>query len=142
MTSIIARSCMLDHAPVVVVFREGDAHASSVMRISESVQLDESLMEQVEMIWGQISWDEGARGQSLAEGLPQISRLFHETSTQRLAQLRETERCLHRGLASLQRILERHPDSEWAGTQLIQAQQELKEVEDRRSEYVYHRQAT
>ena len=42
----------------------------------------------------------------------------------------------------MERILESHPDSEWAGTQLIQAQQELKEVEDRRSEYVYHRQTS
>ena len=41
----------------------------------------------------------------------------------------------------MQRILESHPDSEWASTQLIQAQQELREVEDRRSEYVYHRQS-
>ena len=45
MTSIIARSCMLDHVPLVVVFREGDAHVSLVMRILESVHLDESLME-------------------------------------------------------------------------------------------------
>ena len=52
------------------------------------------------------------------------------------------ESCLHRGVASLQRILESHPDSEWASTQLIQAQQELREVEDRSSEYVYQRQAT
>ena len=121
-TSIIAGSCMSDHAPVVVVFRERDAHVSTVMCIPESVQLDESLTEQIEMIWGQLSWDEGARGQSLAEGHQQISRFFHVTSTQRLAQLRETKRCLHRGLASLQRILERHPDSECAGTQLMQAQ--------------------
>ena len=119
MTSIIAGSCMLDHAPVVVAFRESDAHVSSVMRIPESVQLDESLTEHIEMIWGQLSWDEGTRGQTLAEGLQQINRLFHETSTQRLAQLQETERCLHRGLASLQHILECHSDSEWAGTQLI-----------------------
>ena len=44
-------------------------------------------------------------------------------------------------MASLQRILERHTDSEWAGTHLLQAQQELRELEDRRSEYVYHRQS-
>ena len=116
MTSIIAGSCMSDHAPVAVVFREGGAHSSSALRIPESVQLDESLTEQVETIWGQLCWDEGDRGQTLAAGLQQISRLLHETSTQRLAQLRETERCLHRGVASLQRILESHPDSEWAGT--------------------------
>ena len=61
-TSIIAGSCMSDHAPVVVVFRERDAHVSTVMRIPESVQLDESLTEQIEMIWGQITWDEGTRG--------------------------------------------------------------------------------
>ena len=52
MTSIIAGSCMLYHAPVVVVFTEGDAHVSSIMRIPKSVQLDESLTKQVEMIWG------------------------------------------------------------------------------------------
>ena len=46
-TSIITGSCMSDHAPVVVVFRERDAHVSSVMRIPESVQLDESLTEQI-----------------------------------------------------------------------------------------------
>ena len=78
------------------------------------------------MIWGQLSWEEGARGQTLVEGLQQISRLLHEMSAQRLAQLQETERCLHRGVASLRRILESHPDSEWVGTQLIKAQQELK----------------
>ena len=55
MTSIIAGSCMLDHAPVVVVLRERDAHTSSVMRIPESVQFDESLTKHVEMIWGQLS---------------------------------------------------------------------------------------
>ena len=37
MKSIIAGSCMVDHAPVVVAFRESDAHASLVMRILESV---------------------------------------------------------------------------------------------------------
>ena len=37
MTSIIAGSCMSDHALVVVVFRERDAHVSSVMRILKSV---------------------------------------------------------------------------------------------------------
>ena len=51
-TSIITGSCMLDHTPVVVVFRDGHAHISSVMRIPKSVQLNESLTEQVEMIWG------------------------------------------------------------------------------------------
>ena len=37
MTSIIAGSCMSDHTPVVVVFREGDAHGSSLLRIPEYV---------------------------------------------------------------------------------------------------------
>ena len=30
----------LDHALVIVVFRDSDAHVSSIMRIPESVQLD------------------------------------------------------------------------------------------------------
>ena len=60
---------MSAHAPMVVVFRESDAQGSSVMRITESVQLDERLKEHIEMIWGQLSWDEGTRGQTLAEGL-------------------------------------------------------------------------
>ena len=50
MTSIVVGSCMLDHAPVVVVFRESDAHVSLVMCILESVQLDESLTEHIETI--------------------------------------------------------------------------------------------
>ena len=69
MTSIIAGSCMSDHAPMVVTFRESDAHASSVICIPESVQLDKSLTEHIEMIWDQLSWDEGTRGQALAERL-------------------------------------------------------------------------
>ena len=55
MTSIIIGLCMLDHAPVVVVFRERYDHAFSVMHIPESVQLDKILTEHVEMIWGQLS---------------------------------------------------------------------------------------
>ena len=54
----------------------------------------------------------------------------------------EIEQCLHQGVASLQHILEGHPNSKWAGTQLVQAQQELQEVEDWRLEFVYHRQTS
>lgn len=41
----------------------------------------------------------------------------------------------------MQRLLERSPDSDWIGTQLAQAQQELHEIEERRYAFLFHRQA-
>ena len=55
-----------------------------------------------------------------------------EAATLVLAQTREDERHLHRSVASLQRLLESSPTSDWIGTQLLaQAQQELRETEER-----------
>ena len=78
----------------------------------------------------------------MAMGLERISSFLREEARLRLARLREDERRLHRGVASLQRLLERSPDSEWAGTQLAQAQQELREIEERRHDFLFHRQAS
>ena len=37
--------------------------------------------------------------------------------------------------------MEQYPSSEWAGSQLIQTQQELRVTEERRHEFLFHRQA-
>lgn len=78
---------------------------------------------------------------AVSRGLARLSEQFRGVAKERLATAREAERRLHRSIASLQCHLETHPDSEWVGLQLEQAQQELRLIEERRHEFSYHRQA-
>ena len=57
---IMAGTCMSDHAPVLVVLSEGHRSFSQSMRIPECVQLDSSLAERIEQIWGRC-WSRGHR---------------------------------------------------------------------------------
>ena len=66
---------------------------------------------------------------------------MRDEASKRLAEAREVERRLHCSVASLERQVEQYPSSKWAGSQLIQAQQELRAVEERRHEFLFHRQA-
>ena len=113
---ILAGTCMSEHAPVLLVLSEGNRRFSQSMRIPKCVQIDERLDERIEQIWRQTQLESAeSRAQSLAMGLERISAILREEAGLRLARLREAERRLHRSVASLQRLLERHPDSEWAG---------------------------
>ena len=138
---ILAGSCLSDHSPVVLVSSGGRSRTVGAMRIPAGVQTDSGVALQVEQIWHQLEWQSGSLGATLADGIQQISSLLLSEAEDRLRRARETERDLHRGIASIQRQLERHPDSEWLGSQLAQAQQELWDVEDWRYKFSYHRQA-
>ena len=61
MTSFVAGSCMSNHAPVVVSFKERDYHGSPITCIPESIQLDENLALHIGKIWGQLQWDAGTK---------------------------------------------------------------------------------
>ena len=93
-------------------------------------------------MWQDLRWNEGACAESLQTGILQISDFLRSEANRRLAQAKEEERRLHRGVASLQRQLETHPTSEWVGEQLEEAQQELRWVKERRHEFLFHRQAS
>ena len=138
---ILGGTCMSDHSPVMLVVDEGTRQCSQSLRIPESVQLDEKLADKVEQHWRQAQLSSESHVQALVLGLGQICTLFREEAAARLAQTREAERRLHRSIASLQRLLESSPDSDWIGTQLAQAQQELRETEERRYAFLFHRQA-
>ena len=68
-----------------------------------------------------------------------ISSFLWGEAASRLSSTREAERALHRSVSSIQRQLERRPDNEWLGTQLAQARQELRDTENRRYEFFFHR---
>ena len=138
---ILASSCLSDHFSVMLVSSGGRSCTGGATRIPAGVQTDSGAALQVEQIWHQLEWQSGSMGAALADGLQQISSFLLSKAEDRLRQARETERDLHRGIASIQRQLERHPESEWLGSQLAQAQQELRDVEDRRYEFSFHRQA-
>ena len=76
--------------------------------------------------------------QVLVQGLGHISSFLRAEAASRLEQTREAERRLHRSVASLQRLLESNPDNDWVGTQLAQAQQEMRETEEHRHDFVFH----
>ena len=138
---ILSGTCMSDHAPVMLMLAEKASISSQVLRIPESVQLDESLSDGVEQQWQQTLLTSESMSQALVTGLSQISTFFREESCRRFSQTRETERCLHRSVASLEKLLESSLDSEWVGTQLAQACQELRETLERRHDFLFHRQA-
>lgn len=79
---------------------------------------------QIETIREQLQWIEGSFARLVAKGLQQASTFFREKTSRRLLQTRGTERCFYRSVASMQRQLELHLESEWEGAQLAQAQQE------------------
>ena len=139
---IHAGTCFSDHSPVMVVVSEGERGGSASIRVPASVQTDGMLADQVGQLWAQCQWRIGERAQSCADGLLRISDLLRDEATSRLCLIRESERALRRGVSSIQRQLERRPDSEWLGTQLAQARQELRDIEDRRYEFLFHRRAT
>ena len=139
---IHAGTCFSDHSPVMVVVSEGERGGSASIRVPASVQTDGILADQVGQLWAQCQWRIGERAQSCADGLLRISDLLRDEATSRLCLIRESERALRRGVSSIQRQLERRPDSEWLGTQLAQARQELRDIEDRRYEFLFHRRAT
>ena len=60
----------------------------------------------------------------------------------RLGEIRERERRLRRSLASLQHMQEQRPTCEWTETQVRQARHEVREIEEARHEFYYHRQAS
>ena len=114
---ILSGTCMSDHAPVMLVLAEKARSSSQALRIPESVQLDESLAERVKQQWQQALLTSESMSQALVTGLRQISTLFREESSRRFLRTRETTWCLHRSVASLEKLLESSPDSEWVGTQ-------------------------
>ena len=140
--SIIAGTCLSDHYPVVLSISEGRRTGASAVRIPESLQTDTELTDQIGECWTQLVGQSDAHARSCADGLEAVSLLLRGEATRRLAEARETERRLHRSVATLMRQLERQPASEWVGSQLLQAQQELRVVQDIRSEFVFHRQAS
>lgn len=91
---------MSDHSPVMLVLDEGTRQCSQSLRIPESVQLDENLADKVEQHWRQAQLSSESHVQALVLGLGQICTLFREEAAARLAQTRETERRLHRSIAS------------------------------------------
>ena len=140
-TGILAGTSMSDHAPAVLVISDARRFEAHAVRIPESVQLDDELTESVEAVWSDLQAGPGDWAGALGRGLVDQSMQFREEAGRRLAAAREQERRLHRSVAALQRQLERHPDSQWVGTQLDQARQELRVVEERRHEFSFHRQA-
>ena len=112
------------------------------LRIPESIQTDAGFSDEIEGLWSGLTWVPGYYSQSFALGLQQVSTFLRDEASRRLAEAREVERRLHCSVASLQRQVEQYPLSEWATSQLIQAQQELRAVEERRHEFLFHRQAT
>ena len=100
------------------------------------------MAERVEETWSRLTWDGGSVAATAMRGIRELSVLFREEARQRAEQLREAERSLRRGLASLQRQQETHPKSAWVETQMAQARQELREVEERRHDFSYNRQAS
>lgn len=75
-------------------------------------------VEEIGEIWMIIEW--AHRG--IASAGPQlINVLFKDKAKTRTTQMREAERDLWRGLASLQREQEANPDSPWTEAQITQA---------------------
>ena len=60
----------------------------------------------------------GSLGETMADRIQQISDFLHFEAESRLRRAREMEQDLYRGIASIQHQLERHPYSEWLGSQL------------------------
>ena len=112
---ILSGTCMSDHSPVMLVMSKGERRTSSSLRIPESLQTEEQFAGQIEQLWSQLRWQPGSSLQTLAIGLQQSSSLLREEASRRLAQTWAMERSLHCSVASLQRQLESHPDSEWLG---------------------------
>ena len=127
---------------IIQIEDPGHGRASQSLRIPDWLIEDDSMAERVEEIWSRLTWDGGSAATNAARGIQELSVLFREEARQRAEQLREAERSLRRGLASLQRQQETHPESAWVETQMAQARQELREVEERRHDFSYHRQAS
>ena len=113
---------MSDHYPVMLTISERSRTGASAVRIPESVQTDTELTGQIEECWTQLVGQSDAHARSCANGLEAVSLLLRDEATRRLAEARETERRLHRSVATLMRQLERQPASEWISSQLLQAQ--------------------
>ena len=140
-TGILAGTTLSDHAPVILVIADEMRSTSSSVRIPEHVLLDRHLSERVEAMWAAGPWLPFGAADSFAGVLLGLSSAFRDESQRRLEEARETARRLRRSVAALQRQQEMHPDSAWVETQLMQARQELRETEERRHEFSYHRQA-
>ena len=98
---ILAGSCLSDHLPVVLVSSGGRSCSGGATRIPVGVQTDSEVALQIEHIWHQLGWQSGSLGATLADGLQQISSLLLFEAEDRLRRARETERDLHRGIASI-----------------------------------------
>ena len=66
------------------------------------------------------------------------SKFLLGEAAQQERQLVEKEKNIWRALVALQKINERHPTCRWTWEQIEQAQQQVKDIENRREEFRYH----
>ena len=66
---ILARTCMSDHYPVMLVTHEDLRLSSFSLHIPESMQTDKQLSDMIGHLWMGLPWQSGSYSQSLALGL-------------------------------------------------------------------------
>eukprot|EP00250_Pteridium_aquilinum_P022375 c25362_g1_i1 orf=3-2321(-) len=140
---ILAGTTLSDHAPVILWIEEHTRRTTSPqMRIPDSLLECPEIDCMIQEIWDGLQWTPGHAASVMAEGLISISTMLRRTARERQAQRDEDARRLRRGLASLQSLQETSPESLDIEHQIGQARAELREIEERRHDYIYHRSAS
>ena len=74
----------------------------------------------------------------MAATIRSSSKFLLEEAAQQGRQLVVKEKSIRRALEAFQKINERHPTCRWTWEQIEQAQQQVKDIENRREEFRYH----
>ena len=138
---MLVETTISDHAPVILELRAFIKIERSTLRVPESMLVSPIFKSEVEHIWHSRMYLEGPVVQKVLLALDDISKFFY-TQARLQSEVHATkERNLRRALKSLQRLQEKHPACSWTANHLTEAKQFLIEIEEKREEFSFHKNA-
>ena len=140
--TIMANTTMSDHRPVVLTINSKRALKAWLLRIPESVLLDDKYAAEVERIWCNEVQEALSPAEGVATAISAISNFFKKQVMQHVYESIECIKRLKNVLASLQRLGERKPCSYWIQSNVTVVTCELRALQDKLYNYKFHKDAS
>ncbi len=144
MVMIVPDTSLSNHVPILLrIDSKEPAHNSpkSRLKIPEKMLLQEQWKDEVFQIWHEVTNLNLEPATRLAEGINQLSTFFYNKAYTLHTEEKTKKQSLRRGIASLQRLIEKDSHNEMLVKELVEAQEKWKISEENKLEFLFHRYA-